>query len=53
MWVQKTPRTQINACQVLSSFKYYTITAPERDQYQVLWSRVLCSIKPHIDEVQV
>jgi hypothetical protein len=28
---------------------YYTITALERDQYEV----VLCSIKPHIDQVQV
>ena len=49
--------------------QYYTITALERDQYEVLWSRVqqywtrrgeaefnivvLCSIKPHIDQVQV
>ena len=29
-------------------FQYYTITALERDQYEVL-----CSIKPHIDQVQV
>ena len=47
--------------------KYYTITVLERDQCEVLWSRVqqycygaeynnivvLCSIKPHIDQVQV
>jgi hypothetical protein len=48
--------------------QYYTITALERDQYEVLWSRVqqywtrrkasfnivvLCSIKPHIDQAYV
>jgi hypothetical protein len=33
-----------------------TITTIELDQYEVLWSRVhvvLCSIKPHIELVQV
>jgi hypothetical protein len=33
-----------------------TITTLELDQYEVLWSRVhfvLCSIKPHIELVQV
>ena len=47
--------------------QYCTITALERDQYEAIWSRVqniergevefnivvLCSIKPHIDQVQV
>ena len=28
--------------------QYYTITALERDQYEVLWS-----IKPHIDQAYV